>query len=242
MAATVKRDIGKDLLKLVDLMTEEKKIAKDVIFGGIEAAIQQAAEKHFGITEETAGQEGVPGADRRDRVEGLGPDLDEALLDPLADDRDAAVGTGDRRLAGAEPEQLGETGGEVAGVGELLADELLGLALVGGDDGGAGADSFQHRLALGVEDDDQPAGAEVLDEAGVEVVPGAGVRATGPARKVAMSRRIQSTGTCFVGGKSRSSTRSAGRGLWRRSATSPASRSSREARSARATAPAARAR
>src|SRR5262245_40932788 len=57
----VKRDIGKDLLKLVDAMTEEKKISKDVIFGGIEAAIQQAAEKHFGITEETIGQEGVPG-------------------------------------------------------------------------------------------------------------------------------------------------------------------------------------
>jgi N utilization substance protein A len=59
--AAPKRDIGKDLLKLVDAMTEEKKISRDVIFGGIEAAIQQAAEKHFGITEENIGQEGVPG-------------------------------------------------------------------------------------------------------------------------------------------------------------------------------------
>ena len=49
--ATVKRDIGKDLLKLVDLMHEEKKISRDVIFSGIEAAIQLAAERHFEVEE-----------------------------------------------------------------------------------------------------------------------------------------------------------------------------------------------
>ena len=54
---------------------------------------------------------------------------------------------------GAEPDQLGEALGEVAAVGELLADQLLGLALVRGDHRGAGAQPGQHRLALGVEDD-----------------------------------------------------------------------------------------
>ena len=47
--AAVKKDIGKDILKLVDAMHEEKKIPKDVIFGGIESAIQLAAERHFGV-------------------------------------------------------------------------------------------------------------------------------------------------------------------------------------------------
>ncbi|OWK35883.1 transcription termination factor NusA [Fimbriiglobus ruber] len=46
-----KADIGKEVLKLVDLMHEEKKISRDVIFGGIEAAIQLAAERHFGVEE-----------------------------------------------------------------------------------------------------------------------------------------------------------------------------------------------
>jgi transcription termination/antitermination protein NusA len=47
----VKRDIGKDILRLVDAMHDEKKIARDVIFNGIEAAIQLAAERHFGVEE-----------------------------------------------------------------------------------------------------------------------------------------------------------------------------------------------
>jgi len=55
-AATIKRDIGKDILKLVDLMHEEKKISREVIFAGIEAAIKLAAERHFKIEE---GAEGV---------------------------------------------------------------------------------------------------------------------------------------------------------------------------------------
>lgn len=47
--AAIKRDIGKDILKIVDLMHEEKKISRDIIFGGIEAAIRLAAERHFGV-------------------------------------------------------------------------------------------------------------------------------------------------------------------------------------------------
>jgi N utilization substance protein A len=53
--AALKKDIGRELLKLVDHLHEEKRIARDVIFNGIEAAIQLAAERHFGITEEEPG-------------------------------------------------------------------------------------------------------------------------------------------------------------------------------------------
>ena len=48
----VKRDMGKAILELVNKMVEEKKVSPDVIFNGIEAAIQLAAERHFGVTEE----------------------------------------------------------------------------------------------------------------------------------------------------------------------------------------------
>ena len=49
--AAIKRDIGKEILKLVDVMHEEKKISRDIIFGGIESAIQLAAERHFAVEE-----------------------------------------------------------------------------------------------------------------------------------------------------------------------------------------------
>ena len=109
----------------------------------------------------------------------LGVDLEQAPLRPLADRGDAAFGPGDRRLGGAEADQLVEALGEVAAVGELLADQLLGLALVRGHHRGAGADPGQHRLALGVEHDGDAAAAEVVDQAGVEVVAGAGRQRTG---------------------------------------------------------------
>jgi N utilization substance protein A len=48
----VKRDMGKAILELVNKMVEEKKVAPDVIFNGIEAAIQLAAERHFGVKED----------------------------------------------------------------------------------------------------------------------------------------------------------------------------------------------
>ena len=46
-----KRARAKDLLKLVDLIQEEKKISREVVFGGIEAAIKLAAERHFMVEE-----------------------------------------------------------------------------------------------------------------------------------------------------------------------------------------------
>lgn len=46
-----KKDLGKDLLVIVDKMHEEKKIPREVIFHGIESAIQLAAERHFGVEE-----------------------------------------------------------------------------------------------------------------------------------------------------------------------------------------------
>ncbi|MFO0937989.1 MAG: transcription termination factor NusA [Gemmataceae bacterium] len=47
----VKRDMGKAILELVNKMVEEKKVSPDVIFNGIEAAIQLAAERHFQVEE-----------------------------------------------------------------------------------------------------------------------------------------------------------------------------------------------
>jgi N utilization substance protein A len=45
----IKRDTGKAVLELVNKMTEEKKVSPDIIFNGIEAAIQLAAERHFQV-------------------------------------------------------------------------------------------------------------------------------------------------------------------------------------------------
>jgi transcription termination/antitermination protein NusA len=45
---------GADVLRIVDLMHREKNIPKDVIFEGIEAALQLATEKHYGDEEDIA--------------------------------------------------------------------------------------------------------------------------------------------------------------------------------------------
>ena len=42
---------GKAILELVDKMHEEKKISREVIFTGIEAAIKLAAERQFAVEE-----------------------------------------------------------------------------------------------------------------------------------------------------------------------------------------------
>lgn len=46
-----KTEIGREVLKLVDLMHEEKRIGREVIFIGIESAIRLAAERHFATEE-----------------------------------------------------------------------------------------------------------------------------------------------------------------------------------------------
>jgi transcription termination/antitermination protein NusA len=52
MPAEVKKHSpGKAILELVDKMHEEKKISREVIFTGIESAIQLAAERHFMVEE-----------------------------------------------------------------------------------------------------------------------------------------------------------------------------------------------
>src|SRR5215207_1793983 len=43
---------GPDLLRIVDAMHREKNIPKEIIFEGIEAALQLAAERAHGVTEE----------------------------------------------------------------------------------------------------------------------------------------------------------------------------------------------
>src|SRR5262245_19326873 len=45
---------GADLLRIVDHMHREKDIRKEVIFGGIEAAVQLAMEKQYGDEEAIA--------------------------------------------------------------------------------------------------------------------------------------------------------------------------------------------
>jgi N utilization substance protein A len=47
----IRRELGKKILELVDKIHEEKKVSKDVVFNGIEAAIRLAAERHFGVEE-----------------------------------------------------------------------------------------------------------------------------------------------------------------------------------------------
>src|SRR3974390_258367 len=42
---------GADLLRIVDMMHREKNIPKEVIFEGIEAAVQLATQKHYGEEE-----------------------------------------------------------------------------------------------------------------------------------------------------------------------------------------------
>src|SRR2546430_16525532 len=42
---------GSDLLRIVDQMHHEKNIPKEVIFDGIQAALQLATEKHYGDEE-----------------------------------------------------------------------------------------------------------------------------------------------------------------------------------------------
>ena len=91
---------------------------------------------------------------------------------PVTDRGDAAVGPGDRGLRGPETEQLRHPADDVVAIGELLPDQLLGLALVRGHHRGPGADPGQHRLALGIEDHLDAALAEIADEPGVEVVAG----------------------------------------------------------------------
>ena len=54
-----KRLRGKELLKLVDLIQEEKKISREVVFSGIEASIKLAAERHFNVEDGVEGAEGV---------------------------------------------------------------------------------------------------------------------------------------------------------------------------------------
>ena len=49
---TVTNNAGADLLRIVDQMHRDKNIPKEVIFDGIEAALQLATEKHYGEEEE----------------------------------------------------------------------------------------------------------------------------------------------------------------------------------------------
>ena len=76
-----------------------------------------------------AGHEGVAGADRRDRLERLGVDLEQAPLGALADRATQPSGRVIAASLGAQPDDLQQAASaRSVAVGELLADQLLGLA------------------------------------------------------------------------------------------------------------------
>jgi N utilization substance protein A len=66
---------GADVLRIVDLMHREKNIPKEVIFEGIEAALQLATEKHYGD------EEGIAVSINRDSGE-IKAQKGEQLIDP----------------------------------------------------------------------------------------------------------------------------------------------------------------
>jgi N utilization substance protein A len=74
---------GADLLRIVDLMHREKNIPKDVIFEGIEAALQLATEKHYGD------EEGIAVSINRDSGE-IRAQKGEVIIDPALLGRIAA--------------------------------------------------------------------------------------------------------------------------------------------------------
>ena len=47
---------GADLLRIIDAMHREKNIPKEIIFKGIEAAVQLATERHYGDEAEVDGR------------------------------------------------------------------------------------------------------------------------------------------------------------------------------------------
>src|SRR5713226_5617216 len=74
---------GADVLRIVDLMHREKNIPKDVIFDGIQAALQLATEKHYGD------EEGIAVSINRDSGE-IKAQKGEELIDPALLGRIAA--------------------------------------------------------------------------------------------------------------------------------------------------------
>src|SRR5438128_3772283 len=74
---------GADVLRIVDLMHREKNIPKDVIFEGIQAALQMATEKHYGD------EEGIAVSINRDSGE-IKAQKGEQIIDPALLGRIAA--------------------------------------------------------------------------------------------------------------------------------------------------------
>src|SRR5882672_5046414 len=102
-------DLAKEAL---DLIAVDRASAK--MLGRLSPAGNPVGEALVGLATvvasgDVAGQEGIAGTDRGDRVERLGPYLEKALLRATSDHRDAAIGSRDRGLAGAEADQLGES-------------------------------------------------------------------------------------------------------------------------------------
>ena len=113
-------------------------------------------------------EEDVPRADTRDRLDVRRERADPPGLPAEPQQREAAVLERDEDVARAHLRDRVERHEEVVVVLELLADELLGLALVRRDEERARLDAEAQRLALAVEHDADVAPREVADGVGVE--------------------------------------------------------------------------
>ena len=113
-------------------------------------------------------EEDVARADTRDRLDVRCERAQPPGLPADTEQREAAVLERDEDVARAHLGDRVERHQEVVVVLELLADELLGLALVRRDEERPGLDAESQRLALGVEHDADVAPREVADRVGVE--------------------------------------------------------------------------
>src|SRR5689334_1759576 len=130
-----------------------------------QAVLRRAAPIAGGDVPREKGVTRAHGGHRLEWVEGDSVELRVGL----ADQADAPRAERHDRLAGAEADDLVETGQAILIVRELVAHQLLGLELVGRDDRGLGARAEQHGVAFGVEHRGDAELAQLLDQARVDV-------------------------------------------------------------------------
>ena len=94
------------------------------------------------------------------------------------------------------------------GLGELVADGLLGLGDVGDDDRGLGPEADAHRLAVGVEQGRHPGGPQTGDQRRVLVGLGAGRERAGDHAELGAAGEVeQALGEALEVGRRRRSGR-----------------------------------
>ena len=127
---------------------------------------------------------------------------------PGADERHAARRRRDDRLLGAHADEAVDRRDQVARLGELVADGLLGLGDVGDDDRRLRPEADAHRLAVGVEEGRHPGGAESGDQRRVLVGLGAGRQRAGDDAELGPAGEVEEAlGEAFEVGRGRRSAR-----------------------------------